>query len=419
MRNFLLVSVDSHAALDPADYAKWLEPEYRDEVENVIRHTKQYEKQMWPFACDAQSMALIDERGAISGGHKFGLWNADLRIAELDAEGIAAEIIFPGDVSSIGMYYNNLNTPYPADYRAAGSRAYNRWLADFCSNAPKRMIGVAQMEPWPGIDACVKEVEWARGAGLGVIGAPRYTGLEANQPMFTTREWDPFWKACVDNGFPVAFHIGNQRKQGVEMRIAQEDDRRVTGYPEWGTQIPYDPAHRPLWQLIMSGVFDRFPDLRITFTELASEWVAPTLAHLEARLDALRFGECDSPMPKLRPTDYWRRNCGVGGPMKPYEFALRHQTGIDTVMFGHDYPHPEGAWPNTHDWLRVCLQGIPEGEARMMLGENALRIYGLDEDFLRSRGWDDFTRYRCDPDHEPPRIYATAVPKVGRAPTSG
>jgi hypothetical protein len=48
------------------------------------------------------------------------------------------------------------------------------------------------------------------------------------------------------------------------------------------------------------------------------------------------------------------------------------------MMFGTDYPHAEGAWPNSKDWLRVAMSGLPESEVRMMLGENAARVYGVD-----------------------------------------
>ena len=378
MTKILMISADSHGAVRPADYAEWLDPQYRDKVDELIKHTEFIEQNVWVTAPDERAMAAVDTRGSLARGGKYGLWDPELRLRELEAEGFVAEVIFPGDMSSVGMYYNNLNMPYPPDYRAAGCKAHNRWLAAFCSYAPKRMFGVAQMEPWPDMAACVREIHWARKAGLGVIGLPRYAGIEPNQPPLTSDAWDPFWRACIDEDFIVAIHTGNQRKQGSEIEGILQSNMKITGCPRSGADIGYNPGRRPLWQLIMSGVFDRFPELRVTFTELRSEWVAPTLAHMESRFDAIRFGDGDIQPPKLRPTDYWRRNCAVAGPFNPYELSLRHQIGIETVMFGHDYPHPEGSWPNTRDWLRLGLQGVPETEARLILGENAARVYGFD-----------------------------------------
>jgi predicted TIM-barrel fold metal-dependent hydrolase len=382
MAKLLMISADSHGAVNPQDYAAWLDPQYRDQVDDLIRHTQFITDNVWVAAPDEKTLKVVDTRGSIARGGKYGLWDPELRLRELEAEGFVGEVIFPGDMSSVGMYYNNLNMPYPADYRAAGVKAHNRWLAEFCSYAPKRMFGVAQMEPWPDMEACVREIAWARKAGLSVIGLPRYAGIEPNQPCLTSREWDPFWKACVDNGFVAAIHVGNQKKQGSEIEGILEAKMPEKGSPQSGPEIRYDPGRRPLWQMILGGVFDRFPELKVTFTELRSEWVAPTLAHLESRFDAIRFSGSDIKLPQLRPTDYWRRNCGVAGPMKPYEASLRHQIGVETVMFGHDYPHPEGSWPNSQDWLRLVLKGVPERDARLILGENAARIYGFDLDHL-------------------------------------
>jgi hypothetical protein len=64
------------------------------------------------------------------------------------------------------------------------------------------------------------------------------------------------------------------------------------------------------------------------------------------------------------------------------EIEMRHEIGVDTILFGRDYPHPESTWPNTPDWLRDCFRGVPEDELRLMLGENAIRFFGLDREPL-------------------------------------
>jgi predicted TIM-barrel fold metal-dependent hydrolase len=380
MTKFMMISADSHAAMNPNDYATWLDPPYRDAAAQLIKYTKLIEGLTWDTVPDSHSLQAVDTRGALRRGGKDGLWNPSLRLAELEAEGFVAEILFPADRSSQSLFFSNLNEPYPADYRAAGCKAHNRWLAEYCSYAPGRLLGVAQTEPWPDMQACVREIHWARKAGLGAIGLPRFTGIEPNQPSLTSPAWDPFWRACVENNFSVCVHIGHNIKQGTQLPYLMTANLAVNGAPDPANNgdIHYDPGRRPLWQLILSGVFDRFPALRVTFSELRTEWVAPTLAHLEARLDAMRFSDHHVKIPQLRPTDYWQRNCAVAGQLRPYEMTLRHQIGIDTVMFGVDYPHAEGSWPNSREWLRVALKGVSESDARMVLGENAARVYGLD-----------------------------------------
>jgi len=373
----MMISSDTHAA--PTDYAKWLDPQYRDGIDDLIKFTVEIERRTWSSAPDEKTLAMIDTRGCLASGGREGLWDPARRMAELEAEGFVAQVLFPGDMSSVGMYFSNLNMPYPADYRAAGCRAHNRWLAEFCSYAPGRMFGVAQMEPWPDMDACVQEIIQARKMGLGGIALPRFPDIEPNQPSLTSPDWDPFWRACVDNDFPVCVHIGHGHKQGSTYAgILQMATLPVTGHPEPAPIIHWDPGRRPLWQLIFSGVFDRFPELRVTFSEIRTDWVPVTLAHLERRFDLARFNKPDVKLPKLRPTDYWRRNCSVSGQLRPYEMSLRHQIGVEQMMFGHDYPHAESSWPNSREWLRLILKNVPESEARLILGENAARIYGFD-----------------------------------------
>ena len=380
-KKLMLISADCHAGVHPRHYAEWLDPKYRDGVDELISHNTEFEKHVWPVIKDESDEPIVDSRRKLADGARSGLWDPAVRLREMEEEGFVAEIMFPGDQETLGMYYSNLNRPWPAEYRAAGTRAYNRWLAEFCSHAPGRMIGIAQMEPWPDMDACVKAIHSAKSAGLGAVGLPRFPGIEPNQPHLGSRAWDPFWKACVDTDLTVAVHIGHGTKQGTSDALFQAVDLKKTGFPDQmaNGDIVAGAGQRPLWQMILSGAFDRFPDLRMTFSELRCEWVAPLLAHLEMRFEQLRFKDAGFKMPKLRPTDYWHRNCALGASSaRPFEVSLRHQIGVRQMMYGSDYPHPEGSWPNSRDWLRVAFDGVPEDEARLILGENAARVYRLD-----------------------------------------
>lgn len=380
MPKVLMISSDNHAGPNPSEYASLLEEKYRDGVADLLEQCEIFVKETWPMAKDPATIAAVDPKNEAPAAVKEGLWDPKRRLADLDSEGFAAEIIFPGDPASIGMYFSNMNRAVSAEYRAAGVRAQNRWLADFCSNAPDRFLGIGQTEPWPDMSACIEQIEFAKKSGMIAVNTPRFPGLENNQPPFTDPAWEPFWAACADHDLPVSIHIGHLHPQGVMFEAMEERNDVETGFPDMAEDgnIFYDPGRRPLWQLIMSGVFDRYPSLRVTFSELRTEWVAPTLAHLEARFDELRFGDEAFALPKLRPTEYWLRNCAVSHMLKPFEVGLRHQIGVNNMMFSADYPHIEGCWPNTREWLRLIFKGVPENEVRLILGENAARVYNID-----------------------------------------
>jgi hypothetical protein len=112
-------------------------------------------------------------------------------------------------------------------------------------------------------------------------------------------------------------------------------------------------------------------------TEIRADWVPATLATLD-QLAA----EAGAPL-AMKPSEYYRRNCAVA-PSSTHraEVEMRHEIGLEQMIFGMDYPHHEGTWPNTRAWIQAAFAGVPEHEARLILGENAIRFYGLDRDHL-------------------------------------
>ena len=130
---------------------------------------------------------------------------------------------------------------------------------------------------------------------------------------------------------------------------------------------------------MFGGVFDRFPELRLAMTEVRADWVPATLTHLDALYDEHR-----AELPARRPpSEYWSSNCLASlSFVHRAEVEMRHEIGIERAAFGTDYPHPEGTWPNTRTWIGDAFAGVPEPEARLLLGENAIRFFQLDRAHL-------------------------------------
>jgi hypothetical protein len=130
---------------------------------------------------------------------------------------------------------------------------------------------------------------------------------------------------------------------------------------------------RVMWQLMLGGVFDRHPNLRLAITEVRAGWVPITIAELDARAAALK-----APL-KHKPSEYFARHCAVTpSSIHRAEVEMRHDIGLQQLLFGIDYPHYEGTWPNTLDWIRAAFVGVPENEARAILGDSAIDFYRLD-----------------------------------------
>ncbi len=145
-------------------------------------------------------------------------------------------------------------------------------------------------------------------------------------------------------------------------------------------------AHRPFAALLWSGAFERHPGLQFILTETGCSWILETLRLLEFKADLPFFQHFTKGL-SLRPTEYFQRQCHLGASfLAPHEAVDRHRIGVDKLMWGSDYPHLEGTWPNTLDALRGTFGEMPVHEIRQILGGNAQAVYGFDADLLAPIG---------------------------------
>jgi predicted TIM-barrel fold metal-dependent hydrolase len=143
---------------------------------------------------------------------------------------------------------------------------------------------------------------------------------------------------------------------------------------------------RPLTFLIWGGAFERFPRLKVAITEGTTIWVPPYLELLDQRYSATHYaqklGDYRSHL-SLKPSEYFARNVRLGASCMPRrEAELRHDIGVANIMWGSDYPHPEGTWPYTRAQMTETFAALPENEVAAMLGGNAASFYGFDTEKL-------------------------------------
>jgi predicted TIM-barrel fold metal-dependent hydrolase len=327
----------------------------------------------------------------------------DLRLKELEADGVVAEVmyangIFPfarlGDVESVA------GAPQGAsrDLQLEGIAAHNRWIADLCAAHPGRRVGNAILPPAYDVGEVVKTIEWAAEHGLKGAMCPQPTNPEL--PRLYESYYDPIWAAAAATGTVFTCHLGwggdsvDQVMRGLRAGNQQMSNPLSNPVVRQMVKIEvYFLSRRALWILIFSGAFDRHPGLRVTFVEQQADWVPNTLAWLDDvdhRLSNLgrefddmagvRHGGGETPLQR-RPSEYWTDHCMVSASMiSRAEVAMRNEIGIGNIGFGTDYPHPEGTWPLTREWLNLAFsaQGVTESDLRAIMGENAARWYGLD-----------------------------------------
>jgi predicted TIM-barrel fold metal-dependent hydrolase len=379
----ILVSGDSHATLHPDSYSEYIEPAYRDLLQGVHDDNATFVKLFGTFAdFGPEILEVIDGDGVWASGGVAGAWDLERRLAEMDREGVAAELIFPGDARAILPLVPMLQR-YPQDVVAAGVRAYHRWLVDTFGSASDRMLMVGDPASGVDLDAMLAELRWMAEHGFVAAQVPNVTGRDL--PALSNEFFDPYWSLCEELGLAVAVHAGYGGAQcefidkindiRTKMEAAGRSDLLTEIQNTEGFfALDYRPR-RAIWQLMLSGVFDRHPNLRLYLAEIRADWVPETLRHLDA---AYARARADLPA-KRTPSDYWRSNCmSALSFVHKAEVEMRHEIGVENVVFGRDYPHAEGTWPNTSDWLTDAFHDVPDDELRLILGENAIRFFGLD-----------------------------------------
>jgi predicted TIM-barrel fold metal-dependent hydrolase len=297
------------------------------------------------------------------------------RLAYLEDQGIHAEVVFPGPVLAGGlspaMYLggqtsNGLEPVWPALH------AYNRWLAEFCAAAPGRRTGCLPIDLHY-MERAVEEIAWARTNGIfGGVMLPAMS-LKSGLPGYADDYYEPLWSACEDNDVVVNLHTG---ASGTATDAKQLYDAKHGGF--LGLYEVFVFTRRPLWFLLFGGVFDRHPRLKVVVTENGAQWLPSLIRDMEAFFDTHGSAPVRSYL-KMRPAEYFDRHVFIGGSlMKRSEAEMRHEIGIDRLMWGADYPHLEGAAPVHRPILRWVFGGMPEEDIRRILGLNAIRVFGFD-----------------------------------------
>jgi predicted TIM-barrel fold metal-dependent hydrolase len=379
MMHYSVISSDCHAGLPCAEYRAYLDAGYREAFDLFLGQRAVMEQELTRQGLRNEEFAsewFSENEEGLRGG-----WDAARRDRELDADGVTGEVIFP-DADAVS---GGASAPFGAGLGAsgdidpellmAGARAHNRWLAELCQDSPLRRAGVAIVPILGDIDAAVAEIHRAHASGLrGGILIP---AMWQPYPPYHDPRYTPVWAVCQDLDLPIHVHSGpaDRASYGDHVGIYVAEVR-------WWAQ-------RPLWFLLWSGVFERFPGLKFVITEAGAFWAADLLWTMDIVYDrehgAKKLGASLTAGLSMRPSEYFDRNCFIGASnTRRRELARRYEIGVGNMMWGNDFPHPEGTWPHTRSWLRSAFCDIPVDETSQMLGGNAAAVYNFDVAALSS-----------------------------------
>jgi len=283
------------------------------------------------------------------------LTDPDLRLKEQDRDGVQAEVLY-----RILGATSRLN-----DDEAAGTmlRIYNDWLADFCSHHPERFAGLACI-PNHDTAAAVTEIERVarRGNVRGLEIARKYDMRALWDPW-----WNPVWDAIAASGLPVHFHtIGGARR----------DFSKLTGktlLAARAASISSFQMHMAdvLMSVIFADVLEHHPNLKMVIGEAGTGWIPYILDRMDAEWED-QFKDLDL---KMKPSGYWYRQCYATYQSDPVGVKLLEELGEDNIMWGSDFPHPDGIWPDSQEYIQKELGHLPEATRKKIVCDNAAKLY--------------------------------------------
>jgi predicted TIM-barrel fold metal-dependent hydrolase len=394
MDKVTIVSADGHAVMPTDLWPEYLDAKYHDALPALIAENDINAKAMIPLndMMMVPSYDVFDEDRAYRSGGWEGAWNADVRLEQMDREGTAAELVYHGFFRVADLGFSVMSDTYPDEVIDAGVRAHDRWALDTFGAASDRLLLVGAIGPCTDLDRTMEEVAWVADHGFVGTYAPGFTAMPGQAPLYD-EYWDPLWALYAERGLVVVVHGGYGLDQGYAFSEIESACRRVDA--AGGTSIDLITEltnsifsadffshlghRRAMWQIMLGGVFDRHPDLKLMMTEVRADWIPATVEYLDGVFEQHR---ADLPTNRL-PSEWWQTNCLAGVSfMHKAEVEMREEIGIDTMCFGRDYPHAEGTWPNTLAYLHGLLTGVPEPEVRKILGENAIRFFDLDAEAL-------------------------------------
>ena len=359
---YTIISADSHAGGNMAAYEEYLPAEWRDAYDE------------WRGGYTNPYRDLQDDGRTRN-------WDNERRVSEQYADGVVAEITFPNTVPPFyptgALLARSPKNSEEFARRKAGLQCHNRWLSDWCSEYPDQRRGLPQIF-LEDLDDAIKTLTWAANEGFKSFLMP-HVAPDVDLPGLWSPEWDRLWAAVQDLDLVVTQHGGN-------------------GTPDYGKdpasgviflmEVPFF-AHRNLAHLTMSGVFERFPNLKYVMTEQGVAWAVEELRRMDAYHAQMKHGRvgelgfsADIVLP-LKPSEYFDRNVWIGASFpSPGEAEAMKQLGTHKIMWGSDYPHHEGTYPYSTESLRRAFHSWDEAEMKQVLSENAAEVYAFDLDAL-------------------------------------
>jgi len=375
MSNYRIISSDNHVFELPDLWESRIEAKFRDRAPRIHRE----EDGDWWY-CDgkkltgagfgfagAQTGRRFEEAEKLTHGDVFenirpGGYIPEEQIKDMDLDGVDVSILYP--TAGLQLYKIPDGLLLTAVFRT-----YNDWVAEFCAAYPNRLKGIAMINI---DDVNEGTADLENCANQGFVGAmiPVYP---PKARRYDSPEYDRFWSAAQDLEMPLSLHVATNRFGSGENDGSEPEGARVGIAPNQD----FFPR-TSISDMILSGVFERFPKLQVGSVEHELCWAPFFLRRLDYTYDQQGFGREGYRFKEdMQPSDYFHRNVFLGFQEDDLGIRLRDIIGVDSLQWGSDYPHMESTFPRSQEILEEILVDCTEEEKAKIAGGNAARVYRL------------------------------------------
>jgi predicted TIM-barrel fold metal-dependent hydrolase len=327
-------------------------------IDNGFRHMRLGDTTLFkiPLGFHAHKVGSADDTGDI---RRLGTRDLALRLADMERDGVDAEIAFP----SLGLLINRIE-----DREAVreAARIYNDWLWDYLDGLRSKLVPAAAI-PLVAMEDGITELKRVIAKGYRTIMMPLINFDSV--PAYNDAAWDPFFALCAEAGIPLSFHTG---VGNVNLRPLKGPGGALFNYTR-----QMNDAVDVIAALVGGGVLDRNPDAHVLFAEHGAGW----LMGLAERMDEIYAGHAPSIQPKLsrKPSEIVRDqvHCAFQNDIG----CLMTVKGLSagSFLYATDYPHSEGTFPYSRSVVEQ-IEAMPELTAEQkaaVLGLNAARLFGI------------------------------------------
>lgn len=280
----------------------------------------------------------------------------ELRVQDQDRDGVVGEVLY-----GILGAASRLNDPEVTDVVVG---IYNDFAADFCQACPDRFAGVGSL-PVSSPEKMAEEVR--RCATLGLKGA-ELAVMHGMKPLWHN-DWDPVWQAAHDTSLPIHLHTIGPK---LDMTWLKDHRSRRLWLATILTEFQISTAGF-IAAIIYSGALERYPNLKIVIGEAGIGWLPYVLERMDYEWED-QFRDLEL---KMKPSEYWYRQMYASYQQDQTGIDMIEKVGVNNVMWGSDFPHPDGVWPDSQEFLQRQLGHLPESQRRKLVYENVAQLYGF------------------------------------------